>query len=76
VPKLGYEHAAYRIETGEGTVWIDSPSAFNRQLPRLMPFCSHIIISWALQINTAKYGMQKFGCMIWMPDILGCIIHH
>lgn len=31
-PKLGLEHAAYRIETGEGAVWIDAPSAFNREL--------------------------------------------
>lgn len=32
VPKLGLEHAAYRIETEDGAVWIDSPSAFNREL--------------------------------------------
>lgn len=32
VPKLGLEHAAYRIETESGGVWIDSPSAFNREL--------------------------------------------
>lgn len=32
VPKLGYEHAAYRIETEQGGVWIDAPSAFNRDL--------------------------------------------
>ncbi|TCV71169.1 hypothetical protein EDE11_1631, partial [Methylomonas methanica] len=32
VPKLGLEHAAYRIETGDSAVWIDSPSAFNRNL--------------------------------------------
>ncbi|OQK18213.1 MBL fold metallo-hydrolase [Methyloprofundus sedimenti] len=32
VPKLGLEHAAYRIETEQGAVWIDSPSAFNREL--------------------------------------------
>lgn len=32
VPKLGLEHAAYRIETEDGAVWIDSPSAFNRNL--------------------------------------------
>lgn len=31
-PKLGLEHAAYRVETGQGAVWIDSPSAFNRDL--------------------------------------------
>lgn len=33
VPKLGLEHAAYRIETLAGAVWIDAPSAFNRDLP-------------------------------------------
>ncbi len=32
VPKLGLEHAAYRIETQVGAVWIDAPSAFNRTL--------------------------------------------
>ena len=32
VPRLGIEHAAYRIETEEGAVWIDCPSAFNRTL--------------------------------------------
>jgi len=33
VPKLGLEHAAYRVETEATAVWIDSPSAFNRDLP-------------------------------------------
>lgn len=32
VPRLGIEHAAYRIETGEVAVWVDCPSAFNRDL--------------------------------------------
>ncbi|WP_299492320.1 rubredoxin-like domain-containing protein [Acaryochloris sp. IP29b_bin.137] len=32
VPRLGLEHAAYRIETSEGAVWIDCPSAFNSDL--------------------------------------------
>jgi hypothetical protein len=32
VPALGLEHAAYRIETDQGPVWIDSPSVFNRDL--------------------------------------------
>lgn len=32
VPKLGLEHAAYRVETAHGVLWIDSPSAFNRDL--------------------------------------------
>jgi len=32
VPRLGIEHAAYRIESGNKAVWIDCPSAFNRDL--------------------------------------------
>jgi hydroxyacylglutathione hydrolase len=32
VPKIGLEHAAYRIETTAGNVWIDSPTVFNRNL--------------------------------------------
>lgn len=31
-PALGYEHAAYRIETGQGAVWIDCPSSFDSAL--------------------------------------------
>ena len=40
VPRLGYEHAAYRIETDSGPVWIDCPSVFNRKLtpPRAIYF--------------------------------------
>ena len=29
---LGLEHAAYRVETEDGAVWIDCLSAFNRDL--------------------------------------------
>ena len=32
VPRLGLEHAAYRVTTSAGAVWIDCPSAFNRDL--------------------------------------------
>jgi len=32
VPRLGLEHAAYRIKTEHEAVWIDCPSAFNRTL--------------------------------------------
>jgi len=40
VPRLGYEHAAYRIEMDSGPVWIDCPSVFNRNLtpPRAIYF--------------------------------------
>jgi len=32
VPSLGYEHAAYRIETDGTAFWIDCPSCFDRSL--------------------------------------------
>ena len=32
VPRLGIEHAAYRLETDDRAVWIDCPPAFNRDL--------------------------------------------
>jgi glyoxylase-like metal-dependent hydrolase (beta-lactamase superfamily II) len=32
VPPLGLEHAAYRVETGDGAIWIDCPSSFDRAL--------------------------------------------
>jgi len=39
VPRLGFEHAAYRIETEAGAVWIDCPSAFNRDLKPVEAIC-------------------------------------
>ncbi|MDG6026035.1 MAG: MBL fold metallo-hydrolase [Candidatus Brocadia sp.] len=32
VPPLGFEHAAYRIETGGKVFWVDSPSCFDTSL--------------------------------------------
>ncbi len=32
LPALGIEHAAYRIETGRGACWIDSPSCYDASL--------------------------------------------
>ena len=38
VPKLGYEHAAYRVMAENAAVWIDAPSAFNRNLEYVADF--------------------------------------
>jgi hydroxyacylglutathione hydrolase len=32
VPRLGFEHAAYRLQTEDGAVWVDCPSVLNRDL--------------------------------------------
>jgi hydroxyacylglutathione hydrolase len=29
IPQLGYEHAAYQINTGDAVIWIDCPSSFD-----------------------------------------------
>lgn len=34
VPRLGYEHAAYRLEADHKIFWIDCPSCFDRSLDR------------------------------------------
>ncbi len=34
VPPLGIEHAAYRIDTGAGSCWIDCPSSFDTSLQK------------------------------------------
>jgi len=35
VPKLGYEHAAYRVEADGTWIMIDCPSTFDRSLPQM-----------------------------------------
>lgn len=32
VPRLGFEHAAYRVQADDGEIWVDCPSALNRNL--------------------------------------------
>lgn len=61
VPRLGLEHAAYRVETGSGPIWIDSPSAFNRNLPAVqhiffthpdfMGACNQYREHWAAEVH-------------------------
>ncbi len=43
VPALGYEHAAYRLATDDGDIWIDCPSCFDTRLKpvRCITFTHH-----------------------------------
>jgi hydroxyacylglutathione hydrolase len=43
VPPLGIEHAAYRIDTGDRSYWIDCPSCFDHRLdpPSVIAFTHH-----------------------------------
>jgi hydroxyacylglutathione hydrolase len=64
VPKLGLEHAAYRIETEEGAVWIDSPSAFNRdQAPvKAILFTHHHFLGASNQYR------RLWNAEVWLHD--------
>ena len=65
MPKLGYEHAAYRIETVEGAVWIDSPSAFNR---RLAPVDA-ILFTHHHFMGASNQYRQIWNTEIWLHDL-------
>lgn len=61
VPRLGLEHATYRLETRNGPLWIDSPSALNRDLtpvkhiffthPDFMGACNQYRELWCAKIH-------------------------
>ncbi len=64
VPKLGYEHAAYRIETAEGAVWIDSPSAFNRGLAPV----DAILFTHHHFMGASNQYRRMWNAEIWLHD--------
>lgn len=60
-PALGYEHAAYQIETGESRIWIDCPSSFDTSLPRadFILFTHHHFLG-ASNLYRDLFGAQVF----------------
>lgn len=59
---LGLEHAADRVETEDGAVWIDCLSAFNRDLePVKAIYFTHEDFLGASN-HIISYGMQKSAC--------------
>lgn len=65
VPKLGLEHAAYRIETTAGNVWIDSPSAFNRTLEPV----DAILFTHLHFIGASNQYRRLWGSQIWLHEL-------
>ncbi|MEE9384933.1 MAG: hypothetical protein V3V08_16130 [Nannocystaceae bacterium] len=60
VPRLGIEHAAYRVETAEGAVWIDCPSAFN---PSLAPV-GEILFTHKDFMGASNQYREKWGAKV------------
>ena len=65
VPKLGLEHAAYRIETGQGAIWIDSPSAFNRDLPPV----DAILFTHHHFMGASNQYRRIWNSEVWLHDL-------
>ncbi|MGR8929906.1 MAG: rubredoxin-like domain-containing protein [Gammaproteobacteria bacterium] len=65
VPKLGLEHAAYRIDTDVGAVWIDSPSAFNRDLPPI----DAILFTHRHFLGACNQYRQIWHAEVWLHEL-------
>jgi hydroxyacylglutathione hydrolase len=65
VPKLGLEHAAYRVETEYGAVWIDSPSAFNRDLAPVQS----ILFTHHHFLGASNQYRRLWNAEVWLHEL-------
>jgi hydroxyacylglutathione hydrolase len=65
VPKLGLEHAAYRVETETAAVWIDSPSAFNRDLPPVQT----ILFTHHHSLGASNQYRRLWYADVWLHEL-------
>lgn len=65
VPKLGLEHAAYRVETEAGAVWIDSPSAFNRELAPV----NAILFTHHHFMGASNQYRRLWNTQVWLHEL-------
>ena len=65
VPRLGLEHAAYVVQTRAGPLWVDSPSALNRDLAPV----EHIFFT-----HPDFMGASNQYCELWSSQVhLHCL---
>jgi hypothetical protein len=64
-PKLGYEHAAYRVETAQGPLWIDAPSAFNRDLPAV----ERILFTHRHFMGASNQYRRIWNAEVWLHEL-------
>lgn len=62
IPQLGYEHAAYQINTGDAVVLIDCPSSFDTTV---MPM-DYILFTHNDFLGASNLYRQQFGAQIWI----------
>lgn len=63
-PKLGLEHAAYRIEADGGAVWVDSPAVYTETLEPVQA----ILFTHKDFIGAANLYKDKWGAEVWLHE--------
>lgn len=63
-PALGYEHAAYRVETREQRFWIDCPSAFDETLEPV----DVITFTHKDFLGASNLYRDAFGARVWINE--------
>ena len=63
-PSLGFEHAAFRIETGGSACWIDCPSSFDASLPPV----DTILFTHHHFLGASNLYREHFGARVRIHD--------
>ncbi|MCU0567382.1 MAG: hypothetical protein MUF49_12380 [Oculatellaceae cyanobacterium Prado106] len=61
-PPFDFEHAAYRIDTGNGIVWIDCPSTFDSQMTPM----EYILFTHYDCLGASNLYRQEFRTQVWI----------
>ncbi|MEM9927709.1 MAG: MBL fold metallo-hydrolase [Cyanobacteria bacterium P01_D01_bin.50] len=61
-PQLGYEHAAYRINTDNAVIWIDCPSSFDSDVASM----DYILFTHSDFLGASNLYRQQFGAKVWI----------
>ncbi len=65
VPQLGIEHAAYRVDTVEKSIWIDCPSSFNSSLQPV----DLILFTHKDFLGACNLYRQLFDAQVWLHKL-------
>ena len=62
VPQLGYEHAAYQVNTNDAVIWIDCPSSFDSGVAPM----DYILFTHNDFLGASNLYRQQFDAQVWI----------
>lgn len=62
VPQLGYEHAAYQVNTDDAIIWIDCPSSFDVSIAPM----DYILFTHNDFLGASNLYRQQFNAQVWI----------